>query len=298
MNQSKPNWLNEKEYPFKAHYFKTPQGEMHYVDEGSGDPIVLLHGNPGWSFEYREIIKEMSKTRRCIAPDYIGFGLSDKPADWDYLPINHARHVQDLLNSLNLDNITFVFNDWGGPIAMSYAIQYPEKIKKLVVTNSWFWPVKHVANFVNFSGLAGGPIGKFFTMNFNVMGKILSTAAYGPRKKMPEEVRKHYYMPHAERNARIGTWVFPREIIGSTPWLETLWAQREKIRRIPTAIVWGDSDIAFKQGELKVWTDLMENHTLIVLNKIGHYPPEEAPEEVIKVLRMNPTAENAIAKEL
>jgi len=286
MNKTRPAWLDEKEYPFKDHYFKTAQGDMHYVDEGTGDPIVLLHGNPGWSFEYREIIKEMSKTHRCIAPDYIGFGLSDKPADWDYLPIHHSKLVNDLLDSLNLTNVTLVFNDWGGPFAMAYAIKYPEKIKKLVVTNSWFWPVTHIPNFTRFSGLAGGPIGKFFAMNFNLIARELSRAAYGPKKKMPAEVRKHYYAPHEEqKDARIGTWVFPGQIIGSTAWLQVLWAQRDRIQHIPTAIVWGDSDIAFKEGELKVWTDLMQKHTLTVLNKIGHYPPEEAPEEVIKVLK-------------
>lgn len=284
-NHLAPSWLDQRAYPFKPHYFSTPQGEMHYVDEGAGKPIVLLHGNPGWSFEYREIIKAMSKTHRCIAPDYIGFGLSDKPADWDYLPIHHAEHIEKFLDSLNLTDITFVINDWGGPPAMSYAIKHPERVKKLVVCNTWFWPVKGIANFENFSGMAGGPIGKFFTLKFNMIGKMLSKAAYGPKAKMPEWVRRHYYMPHAEKSARVGTWVFPREIIGSTAWLETLWAQRDKIKHIPTAIVWGDSDIAFKEGELKVWTDLMVNHSLNVLHKIGHYPPEEAPEEVIHALK-------------
>lgn len=284
-DKSRPAWLDEKEYPFQDHYFKTPVGDMHYVDQGQGEPIVLMHGNPGWSFEYREIIKEMSKTKRCIAPDYIGFGLSDKPAAWDYLPIHHAELVESFLDSLDLNNITFVMNDWGGPLAMSYALKHPDKVKKLVVCNTWFWPVKGNANFENFSGLAGGPIGKFLTLNFNIIGKVLSKQAYGPKNKMPETVRKHYYMPHADKSARIGTWVFPREIIGSTPWLEMLWAQKDSIRRIPTAIVWGDSDIAFKEGELQVWKHLMENYTLTVLNKIGHYPPEEAPEQVIKVLQ-------------
>ena len=281
-NKKRPSWLNQKEYPFKDHYFSTPQGDMHYVDEGTGDPIVFLHGNPGWSFEYRKSIKAMSATNRCIAPDYIGFGLSDKPADWDYLPIHHSELIEQFLDSLNLNNITFVMNDYGGPPAISYAIKHPEKIKKLIVCNTWFWPVNDIPNFKNFSGMAGGPIGKFFAMNFNMIGKVLSKAAYGPKNRMTEEVRKHYYMPHAEKSARIGTWVFPREIIGSTAWYAALWAQRDKIKHIPT---WGDSDIAFKEGELKVWTDLMENHTLKVLNKIGHYPPEEAPEEIIKVLR-------------
>ncbi len=281
----RPTWLDEHEYPFKDHYFKTAVGDMHYVDEGTGEPIVLLHGNPGWSFEFRVIIKELSKTHRCIAPDYIGFGLSDKPADWDYLPVHQAEFVEQLLDSLNLTDITCVMTDWGGPIGMAYAIRHPEKIKRLVVCNTWFWSVKHIPNFTNFSGMAGGPIGKFLTMNFNFIGKTMPRVGYGRKTRMPGVVGKHYSMPHAEKSARVGTWVFPREIIGSTAWLETLWAQRDKIKHLPTAIVWGDSDIAFKAGELKVWTSLMANHTLTVLNKIGHFPPEEAPEEVIKALR-------------
>ena len=282
---TKPDWVNKEEYPFDSHFFETPVGNMHYIDEGEGEPIVLMHGNPGWSFEYREIIKEMSKTHRCIAPDYIGFGLSDKPADWDYLPKNYALQIEAFLESLDLENITFVINDWGGPFAMAYAIKNPEKIKKLVVCNTWFWSVKGNKNFENFSGMAGGKIGKFLTHNFNLIGKVLSKQAYGPKKKMPEWVRKHYYMPHVERSARKGTWVFPREIIGSSDWLDTLWAQRDKVKHIPTAIVWGDSDIAFQEGELKVWTELMENHSLTILEQIGHYPPEEAPEEVIKEVK-------------
>ena len=281
----RPAWLDQQEYPFKDRYFKTAVGDMHYVDEGAGEPIVLLHGNPGWSFEYRAIIKAMSQTHRCIAPDYIGFGLSDKPAAWDYLPKNHARHIEDWLDSLDLRNITFVMNDWGGPLAMAYAIKHPDRIKRLVVCNTWFWSVKGIRNFENFSGMVGGPIGKFLTLNFNFIAKTMPRVGYGRKNQMPTAVRQHYYRPHADKSARLGTWIFPREIIGSTAWLETLWAQRDKIKPLPTAIVWGDSDIAFKAGELKVWTSLMENHTLTVLNKIGHFPPEEAPAAVIKALR-------------
>lgn len=285
MPLARPAWLDLTEYPFADHYFRTAQGNMHYVDEGAGDPIVMLHGNPGWSFEYREIIKAMSRTHRCIAPDYIGFGLSDKPANWDYLPVHHAEMIEALLDSLDLKNITFVMNDWGGPPAIAYAIRHPEKVRKLVICNTWFWPVRGIRHFDVFSGLAGGHIGQFLTENFNIIGKMLSGAAYGPKNKMPEMVRRHYYMPHAERGARKGTWVFPREIIGSTPWLQTLWDQRDRVAQIPADIVWGDSDIAFKEGELKVWTDLLEHHTLNVLAGIGHYPPEEDPEAVIAALR-------------
>ena len=170
----RPAWLDQQAYPFNDNYFHTPPGEMHYADQGQGDPIVMMHGNPGWSFEYREIIKTMSATNRCLVPDYIGFGLSDKPADWDYLPIHHAEIIESWLDSLHLNNITFVMNDWGGPLAMSYALKHPEKIKRLVVCNTWFWSVKGIPNFENFSGMAGGPIGKFLTLNFNIIGNFCS----------------------------------------------------------------------------------------------------------------------------
>ena len=86
-----PEWLDREEYPFEPHFFKTPAGKMQYVDEGSGEPIVFVHGNPAWSFEFRRLIKEFSRTNRCVAPDLIGFGLSDKPAEWSYLPAEHAK---------------------------------------------------------------------------------------------------------------------------------------------------------------------------------------------------------------
>ena len=102
-NNNYPSWLDRNEYPFKSHYFKLPVGKMHYLDEGEGDPIVMVHGNPGWSFEFRGIVKEMSKTNRCIVADHIGFGLSDKPFEWGYLPEGHAKNFELFMNHLNLE---------------------------------------------------------------------------------------------------------------------------------------------------------------------------------------------------
>jgi haloalkane dehalogenase len=125
-----PEWLDTQEYPFTQHFFKTPDGNMHYVDEGLGEPIVFVHGNPAWSFEFRKLIKEFSRTNRCIAPDMIGFGLSDKPAEYSYLPKDQAKNLDLFLESLPLENITMVVGDWGGPVGLSYALNHPEKIKK------------------------------------------------------------------------------------------------------------------------------------------------------------------------
>jgi len=124
-------WLDRAEYPFENNYFELSIGKIHYIDEGKGEPIVMVHGNPGWSFEFRNIVKELSKTHRCIAPDHIGFGLSNKPYDWDFLPKSHAQNFELFMDSLNLDKITLVVIDWGGPIGLSYALKHPEKIKKI-----------------------------------------------------------------------------------------------------------------------------------------------------------------------
>jgi haloalkane dehalogenase len=177
-----PKWLDRKEYPFKSHYIQTPVGRMHYVDEGQGDPIVMVHGNPGWSFEFRNIIKELSKTNRCIAIDHIGFGLSDKPFEFDYLPINQAKNFEFFMDSLNLDNITITFNDWGGPIGLSYAIKHPEKFRKLVILNTYLWTVENDPYYQKFSGLMGGTIGRFMIKNFNIFGNFFLTKVVGIKK--------------------------------------------------------------------------------------------------------------------
>ncbi len=111
--------LESLDYPFHARSFLTSHGNIHYIDEGRGDPIVFVHENPTWSFEFRLLVKEFSATHRCIAVDHLGFGLSDKPGNFDYLPGSHAKNLEALLLGLDLKNITFMFGDWGGPITLS-----------------------------------------------------------------------------------------------------------------------------------------------------------------------------------
>jgi haloalkane dehalogenase len=111
-----PEWLDTAQYPFESKYFRVSAGAMHYVDEGHGDPVVFVHGNPDWSFSYRKQIKALSGSHRCIAVDHIGFGLSDKPEHWSYLPKDHAQNFSEFMESLDLHNVTLVVNDWGGPI--------------------------------------------------------------------------------------------------------------------------------------------------------------------------------------
>lgn len=199
-----PKWLDKIEYPFESHYTELPIGKLHYVDEGKGDPIVMVHGNPGWSFEYRNIIKEMSKTHRCIVPDHIGFGLSDKPYEWNYLPKSHAENFELFMDELNLDKITLVVSDWGRPIGLSYAIKHPERIKKIVILNTWIWSVENDSYYLNFSKVMGGVFGRFMIKNFNFFGKVIVQKAIGDKKKLKNKIHKHYYAHLESKKDRKG----------------------------------------------------------------------------------------------
>ncbi|MGA3013848.1 MAG: alpha/beta fold hydrolase [Bacteroidales bacterium] len=280
-----PKWLDRKEYPFKSHFFPSPVGNMHYIDEGEGEPIVMVHGNPAWSFEFRKIVSEMSKTHRCIAPDLIGFGLSDKPYDFDYLPASQADIFEKFMDSLELNDITLIINDWGGPVGLSYAIKNPGKISKLIILNTWLWSVENDPYYQKFSGMMGGTIGKWMIKNFNIFGKIVVKQAYGDKKKLSKEVHRHYYKHLETRKDRKGCYTFPKEIIGSSRWLDSLWQQHSKINSIPTTFIWGMKDIAFRERELNYWVENWVGAKVIKLEGTGHFPQEESPEVLIKELK-------------
>lgn len=280
-----PDWLDRKEYPFDSHFIDLPVGRMHYLDEGEGEPIVMIHGNPGWSFEYRKIIPELSKMHRCIAPDHIGFGLSDKPQNFDYTPESQAKNFEIFMNDLDLDKITMTFNDWGGPIGLNYAIKHPDRIKKLVIMNTWLWSVKDDWYYQAFSGMMGGVIGRFLIKHYNIFGKMVVKKAVGDYSKMSKNIHEHYYKHMETPEERKGCYTFPKHIIASSVWLESLWEQRDKINSIPTTLVWGMKDIAFREKELNYWIKNWNDPKVIRLEESGHYPQEESPADVIDALK-------------
>ena len=280
----KPDWLDTEKYPFKNNFFETEIGQMHYVDEGQGDPIVMVHGNPGWSFEYREVIKAVSDKNRCIAPDLIGFGLSDKPYEFDYLPQSQASLFEEFMESLDLKNITLIVNDWGGPIGFNYAIKNPERISKIIILNTFMWPVKGDPHFEKFSGFMGKGIGKWMIKNFNFFGKAVVKKAVGDKSKLDKITHKHYYAHMTTPKERKGSWVFPGQIIGSSTWLDSLWQQRSQIAHIPTSIIWGMKDIAFRPKELEKFLSIWPDAEVTKLPEVGHFPQEESPITIIKEL--------------
>jgi len=267
-------WLNREEYPFQSRYIDLPMGRMHYVDEGdSSHAVVMVHGNPAWSFTYRKLIKCLSGKYRCIAPDHIGFGLSDKPLAWDYLPENHAGNLESLIQSLNLESMSLVVGDWGGPIGLSYAVHHPDIVRSIVVTNTWMWPVKGIFHYESFSRLMGGIIGRTLIKRYNFFVKVLMKQMF--RTSMEPAIHRHYIEPLKSPKDRKGCWVFPKQIIGSTPWLSGLWQKREAISGKPALIIWGLKDIAFRAIELEKWRSLLTHAEVHEFEDAGHFVLEE-----------------------
>ncbi|WP_407354834.1 alpha/beta fold hydrolase [Methanolobus sp. WCC5] len=280
-----PLWLDTTEYPFRSHFFRTSVGDMHYVDEGEGDPVVFIHGNPSWSFEFRGLIKELSKTHRCIAPDHIGFGLSDKPGHFSYLPVDHAANLDAFLESLDLENITLLFGDWGGPIGLSYALSHPEKVKNIVITNTWMWSVRSDWYYQAFSNFVGGPIGRYLIKKHNFFANNVVRSVFGDKNKLTPNIHKHYLMPLDDPEKRKGSWVFPGQIIGSSDWLQSMWDKRDVLKDKNILIAWGMKDIAFRKKEMDRWAGAFPDAKVIRFRNAGHFISEEEPGELISAIR-------------
>lgn len=269
------NWLDREEYPFNPKSFTLPMGKMSYVDEGQGETIVMVHGNPAWSFVYRHLIQSLSSRYRCIAVDHIGFGLSDKPYDWSYLPREHAENLTALLDALAVGNITLVVQDWGGPIGLSYAVNNPGKVKRLVILNTWMWPVNDDWYYQAFSMFTGGVIGRFLSRHFNFFASVIMKSVYGDKSKFPPNIHEQFTNALPTPGSRKGTWVFPHEIIHSGEWLQELWDGRDRIKDKPAMLAWGMKDIAFREKELKRWMDLFPGAPVTRYEDAGHYVQDE-----------------------
>lgn len=277
----RPSWIDPTEYAFRSHHFPTKDGRIHYVDEGRGVPIVMVHGNPTWSFVYRNVIRRLSPQARCIALDHLGFGLSDKPRTTDLSPQAHASRFAQFVDELGLRDVTLMVQDWGGPIGLSYALDHPENVRGLVIMNTWMWPVNGDPHYERFSGLMGGAIGQLLIKRFNFFVRgVMPRAVADPKKSLPPRIRKHYAKALPDANARRACATLPGHIMGSTEWLESLWRRRDVLSTIPTLILWGEKDIAFRAKELATWKGALPHARVHKFPSAGHYVQEEESDVV------------------
>jgi haloalkane dehalogenase len=279
----RPDWLSAELYPFESHYADLDGARVHYVDEGSGPPLLLLHGNPTWSFLYREIVKGLRDRYRCIAPDYPGFGLSSAAPGYGYSPAEHAGIVEKLINQLDLQDLTMMVQDWGGPIGFAAATRNPERFAAFVIANTWAWPKADVGTQL-FSRLLGGPIGGVLILRRNAfVEKILPGGVR--RRKLPEEVMNAYRGPFPNPQSRRPVHRLPQEILASRPFLAEIERGLRALRDRPALIVWPTKDVAFREPELRRWEATFPNHRTVKIEGAGHYVQEDAPEEIVAAIR-------------
>lgn len=278
-------WLNRDMYPFASHYANVPAGTIHYVDEGSGETILMLHGTPAWSFLYRHLIKGLSPHYRVIAPDHPGFGLSDKPENYDYLPESQAKNITAFIEALDLREITLVVHDFGGPLGLSYALDHPNRVRRLVVLNTWMWSLKNDPQKRLVGRLFSSPLGRWLFMRFNFEVNVIFPFAFGDRSKLTRAIHDHYRRPLDDRAARHAVWVYARELLASGDWYGSLWARRDILRDIPALVLWGLKDPVFGAAYLEKWREALPHAQVETLPGSGHYVQEEAGEALVPFIR-------------
>lgn len=273
-----PAWLNRTAYPFRSRVMELADGQIHYVDEGQGPTLLMIHGTPTWSFLYRKLITALAPSYRCIALDHLGFGLSVKPPGGQYRPEDHARRLREFIERLGLRDIVLVVHDFGGPIGLSYAIDQPENVRALVLCNTWMWSLRGKPSVERLGRIMGGPVGRLLSTRLNFSPRVLLRAAWGDKASLTPEIHDHYTKVFPTPADRQAPWVLARELLGSSTWFAQLWEQRKRIADKPALLLWGMRDPTFTPADLARWQALFPDAGVVRLEKAGHFVPEEAPE--------------------
>ena len=271
-------------YPFESKWFDSAAGRVHYVDEGQGRPIVFFHGNPTWSFLYREIIIRLRDRYRCIAVDYPGFGLSEHPdTGYSFTPAEHAMVTTEWWDSLGLSDAIVMGQDWGGPISLATAVNKADDVSGLVLGNTWFWPANEPMARA-FSWLMSTRVLQNQIKNNNLFVERL--LPLGTRRHLAPEEMEHYRAVQPSAEAREGIAEFPRQIRDAYEFLGSLERDVPQLlgdRR--TLLVWGERDPIFpKNRTVPRFRSTFPDHEYVALPTARHFIQEDEPETIAEAI--------------
>ena len=279
-------------YPFEGRYFDRGGHRLHYLDEGQGPTVVMVHGNPSWSFYYRDLVLGLRGTHRCIVPDHIGCGLSDKPGDAEY-QYTLASRVDDLDALLAevapAGPVTLVLHDWGGAIGMGWAVKHTERVDRIVLLNTGAFPNPKAQKLPFGLWLARNTaLGTLLVRGFNAFSAGATRMAVS--KPMPRAVRSAYKAPYDSWANRIATLRFVQDIpLGpQDPAFEVIngiAAGLTGLRDKPMLICWGEGDFVFDSAFLAEWERRFPAAEVVRYADAGHYVLEDAGAEIIPRVR-------------
>lgn len=278
-------WLDREEYCFTSRYTNIDGQQMHYIDEGSGEVILFIHGTPSWSFDYRKVIMNLRRDYRCVAFDHIGFGLSGKPAAYNYSLVQHVQNLEAFVQALQLDNITLVVHDFGGPIGLEYALRFPDKVRQVVALNTWTGSSEGDPDFEKFKKILRSPLLPFLYKRLNFSPAYLLPKSFADKKNLPARIHRHYKKPFRNAGEREGALAFARSLLNDQQWFENQWKRRAILKNKRFLLIWGMKDGFVKENMLLRLEEAFPLHSSERLANTGHFPQEESPEEVIAAMR-------------
>ena len=274
-------------YPFSSHSLQLDRLRYHYLDEGSGENLLMLHGNPTWSFYYRNLILGLKGSYRCVVPDHMGMGKSDKPQDYPYTLSRHIDNLEKLADHLELDDITLVVHDWGGAIGMGFAVRHPERIRRLVIFNTAAFLSSEIPLGLSLCRIPG--FGAIAIRGFNLFARGAIRWACVKQERMTEEVRAGYLAPYDNFANRVANLRFVQDIPISpdSPSYSVIQHIEENLklfREHPVQIIWGAHDFVFNDHFLKRWQEIFPQAEVHRMEDAGHYVVEDAHERILPLL--------------
>ncbi len=274
-------------YPFAGALFTQPGGvQQHFVDVGAGPPILFVHGNPTWSFLWRDLIGACSARHRCVAPDHIGSGLSDKPADWSYRLADHIDNLVRLIEHLDLRDLTVVVHDWGGAIGLGAAGRVPDRVSRLVIFNTGVGLLPNPPLSIR---ACAGPLGPLLVGTLNGFLKVGLIRATSDRARMRGAIAQGFLAPYPTAASRIGQVRFINDIPfdDTHPSAAAMKSVRDGLKKLadrPTLIVWGEQDFVFTPEYRKQMSAFFPHARVIPIASASHWVTEDAADQVKKEL--------------
>jgi haloalkane dehalogenase len=275
-------------YPFESHHLTIDGFRYHYLDEGQGPPLLMVHGNPTWSFYYRQLITGLRDKWRAIAPDHIGCGLSDKPRDYPYCLQQHIDNLCRLVRTLGLSNATLLAHDWGGAIGLGTVLAEPQRFSRLVLFNTGAFTPRFCPLRIRVCRIP--LLGQFAIQGLNLFARAATVMAVGRGKHLSSEVRAGLLAPYDSWGHRVAIHRFVQDIPLSPS--HSTWKVLEHIERglpsladRPIQLIWGMQDWCFDSRCLKMFVDVFPRAQVHRLEDAGHYVVEDAAEEILPLLR-------------